>query len=183
MDDNEEFSTRIEELLQEDDRITAIENMEYKNEEQNDINIVNDTIDNDTVNNTPHVIENELQTDITSVLYTQTNEQNNTCLPTQIKKKVSWKDEDEEIDDQYNQSMYRQHNTCSAWVACLQRHHVRRMVTFAIVFILFTLPIFMTVYKRYLPFCFTNGNAYNSFGALVFAILASIMFTFATFQQ
>ena len=62
-------------------------------------------------------------------------------------------------------------------IGCLEREDVYRMVCFSVLFLLFNLPFFMEILYTYFPLFFNTDTVhYNTFGVFVTCTVASILF-------
>lgn len=175
-----DFSTSVDELLKDDDE--QQENIEqgYEKEE----NLPQTTVKNDT-NLKP----------ILQTCQTQKNKNKKVQLPDNDDT-----DEDNEEDVNENKELKQNRknilkniplnnmfnkttNHSTVWYLRLDRSHVYYILMFAIIFIILTLPSFVSFYKTFVPFCFNDtGASYTSTGSIVFGCIASLVHAILTLK-
>ena len=172
-----DFSTGIDELLNEEDNSITNESEENKVNECKTVKFEENT-------NKPPLPKRK-QVPLPSILKKQEecNEASDTSddedtTPNEPKKKKIMTD----ISNKLN-SVLNKPNHSTVWYLRLDRTHVYYILVFAVIFIILTLPSFLNFYKTFLPFCFNEtGPSYTSTGAVVFGCVASLVHAILTLK-
>ena len=175
-----DFSTGIDELLNEEDNTVTNESEDNKVNECKTVKFEEDT-------NIP--VPKRKQVPLPSILKkkqeckeesdTSDDEETKTNEP---KKKKIVMPNMTDISNKLN-SVLNKPNHSTVWYLRLDRTHVYYILVFAVIFIILTLPSFLNFYKTFLPFCFNEtGPSYTSTGAVVFGCVASLVHAILTLK-
>ena len=183
-----DFSTGIDELLEDDDSVNVQEPEFHKDNESGQDNQKN-----------KKTVKFEINSK-TKTASTTSRDKDEQISPIVKKKEYHQDDSDEDNEDTFERTKclksnakdvlkYRHlnntsnSNTPTVWYLRLDRVHVYYILVFAILFIVLTLPSFVTFYKTFLPFCFNEiGPSYTTTGALIFGCVASLVHAILTLK-
>lgn len=151
-EESTDFSSGIEELFREDDRLFN----EQSSEKPNDADVgTNDDDGREEDDDEKEKVAGAENDDDNEMHFVSSSMK---CLPNlkpSLKKKKPW------------------------YMACLEREDVLRLVIFSVLFILFTSPIFIPLYQSYFPLFFDTSTSsscrYNTVGLCIASCIASIL--------
>ena len=152
-----EFSSAIDELLQQDDCTQNEEN------------------DDQTEKRQPTLVQNPPPT---APLQAPVSVPVPVRVPTPTLSEHTFSKQKQLTDDYCTDTVLKpKTNSLFDTIGCLEREDVYRMVCFSVMFLLFNLPFFMEILYTYFPLFFNTDTVhYNTFGVFVTCTVASILF-------